>query len=106
MAVALRIPEDVKKRVEQLADAQDTSAHAFMVDAIREKLEAAEALAAFHAEAKRRLARMKKSGHGIPARQVFAYLEKKARGGKPARPKTRRFAANRHQREAGYRVEG
>ena len=92
MAVSLRIPEHVKKRVEQLAGAQDTTAHAFMVDAIREKLEAAEARAAFHAEAKRRLARMKKSGLGIPAREIFAYLDKRARGGKPARPKPRRVA--------------
>ena len=52
-----------------------------MVDAIREKLEAAEARAAFHGEARRRLVRMKKSGRGIPAREVFAYLEKRARGG-------------------------
>ena len=48
--------------------------------------------AAFHAEAKRRLARMKKSGYGIPAQEVFTYLEKRARGGKPARPKPRRVA--------------
>ena len=92
MAVSLRVPEEVKKRVERLAGAQDTTAHAFMVDAIREKLEAAEARAAFHAEAKRRLARMKKSALGIPAQEVFAYLDKRARGGKPARPKPRRFA--------------
>ena len=92
MAVSLRIPEDVKKRVARLAGAQDTTAHAFMVDAIREKLEAAEARAAFHSEAKRRLARMKKSGHGIPAREVFAYLERRARGGKPALPRPRRVA--------------
>ena len=92
MAVSLRIPEDVKKRVARLAGAQDTTAHAFMVDAIREKLEAAEARAAFHAEAERRLARMKKSGHGVPAQQVFTYLERRARGGRPARPRPRRIA--------------
>ena len=55
-------------------------------------MEAAKARAALHAEAKRRLARMKKSGHGIPAQEVFAYLEKRARGGKPARPRPRRVA--------------
>lgn len=92
MAVSLRVPEDVKKRVEQLAGEQDTTAHAFMVDAIREKLEAEEARAAFHAEARRRLARMKRTGLGIPAEEVFDYLEKRARGEKPARPKPRRIA--------------
>lgn len=92
MAVSLRVPENVKKRIEQLAGQQDTTAHAFMVEAIREKLEAEEARAAFLAEAKRRLARMKRTGLGISAAEVFGYLEKRARGGKPARPKPRRIA--------------
>jgi predicted transcriptional regulator len=87
MAVSLRIPEAVKKRVAKLAEAQDTTAHAFMLDAIREKLEADEARAAFHAEARRRLAAMKRAGTGIPAAEAFDYLRERARGGKPARPK-------------------
>jgi predicted transcriptional regulator len=90
MAVSLRVPDDVKKRVARLADAQDTTAHAFMLEAIRDKLEAEEARAAFHAEARRRLARMKKSGRGIPAAEVFAYLDARGNGKKPARPKVRR----------------
>ena len=92
MAVSLRIPEDVKKRLAKLAQSQDTTAHALMLAAIREKLEAEEARAAFHAEAKRRLARMKRSGLGIPADEVFDYLEQRAKGKSPARPKPRRIA--------------
>jgi predicted transcriptional regulator len=91
MAVSLRIPDDVKKRAEKLADSQDTTAHAFMVEAIREKVEAGEARAAFHADAKRRLARMKKSGLGIPASEVFDYVEQRALGRSPRRPKARRI---------------
>ena len=67
MAVSLRVPEDVKKRVDRLAEARDTTAHAFMLEAIRDKVEAEEARAAFHKEAQARLVRMKKSGKGIPA---------------------------------------
>ena len=48
MAVSLRIPEDVKRRVDRLAGASDTTAHAFMLEAIRDKVEADEARAAFH----------------------------------------------------------
>ena len=91
MAVSLRIPDDVKRRAEKLADSQETTAHAFMLEAIREKVEAEEARAAFHAEAKRRLARMKKSGLGIPAPEVFGYLEQRALGKSPRRPKARRI---------------
>lgn len=90
MAVSLRVPDDVKKRVARLADAQDTTAHAFMLEAIRDKVDAEEAHAAFLAEARRRLVRMKKSGKGIPAAEVFAYLDARGKGGSPARPKPRR----------------
>lgn len=92
MAVSLRVPDEVKARVEKLAQAQDTTAHAFMVEAIREKVEAGEARAAFHAEAKRRLARMKKSGTGIPADEVHDYLAQRAQGKAAERPKARRIA--------------
>ncbi|MGQ0512581.1 MAG: CopG family ribbon-helix-helix protein [Betaproteobacteria bacterium] len=91
MAVSLRVPPDVKKKIERLAEAQDTTAHAFMVKAIREKVEAEETRAAFHAEARRRLARMKKSGMGIPAEEVFAYLRQRAAGGNPQPPKPRKI---------------
>lgn len=61
-----------------------------MLDAIRDKLEAAEARKAFLEEARRRLARMKRSGKSIPAAEVFAYLDACAKGEKPARPKARK----------------
>ena len=40
MAVSLRIPPEVKKKVARLAEAQDTTSHAFMLEAIREKVDA------------------------------------------------------------------
>ncbi len=91
MAVSLRVPEDVKKRIAKLAKAQDLTPHGFMLDAIREKLEAEEARTAFHAEAKRRLARMKKTGAGIPAEDVFDYLTQRAGGKRAERPKLRKI---------------
>ncbi len=92
MAVSLRLPLEVKKKVARLAEAQDTTSHAFMLKAIRDKVEADEARAAFHAEGRRRLARMKKSGLAIPADEVFAYLEQRALGKPAVRPKARRIA--------------
>lgn len=87
MAVSLRVPGEVKRRIAKLAAARDNTAHAFMLEAIREKLEAEEARAAFHAAAKRRLATMKKTGRGIPAEEVFEYLIRRAQGKTAARPK-------------------
>ena len=77
MAVSLRIPEKIKRRVEKLAQARDTTAHAFMVGAIEERLLVEETRAAFHAEAASRLAKMKKTGAGISAAEVFSYLRKR-----------------------------
>ena len=92
MAVSLRVPPEMKKKVLRLAEAQDTTSHAFMLEAIRDRVEADEARAAFHAEGRRRLARMKKTGMGIPADEVFAYLEQRALGKPAVRPKARRIA--------------
>jgi predicted transcriptional regulator len=91
MAVSLRVPDEVKNRVEKLAATGSTSAHAFMVDAIREKVEAEEARASFYADGIKRLANMRKSGLGIPADEVFDYLSRRAKGEKPARPKPRKI---------------
>ena len=92
MAVSLRIPEKIKRRVEKLARARDTTAHAFMVGAIEERLQAEETRAEYHAEATARLSRMKKTGKGIPASEVFDYLRERVRGKPAARPKARKIA--------------
>jgi predicted transcriptional regulator len=92
MAVSLRLPNKLKRRVAKLAAQQEMTPHAFMLEAIGEKLEAEEARAAFLAEAKRRLARMRRSGKGIPADEVFDYLRERAQGGKPVRPAARKVA--------------
>jgi len=92
MAVSLRVPEDVKKRVAKVAKVQEVTPHGFMLEAIREKLEAEEARAALLEEAKRRLARMKKTATGIPAEEVFEYLRQRAEGRTAARPRARKIA--------------
>lgn len=92
MAVSLRVPESVKKRIAKLAQRRKTTPHALMLEAINEKLEAEEAKAAFHAEANRRLRNMKKMRVGIPPDEVFEYLELRGQGKPAARPKARRLA--------------
>lgn len=92
MAVSLRVPEHVKRRIAKLARRRNTTPHALMLEAIREKVEAEEARAAFHAEANSRLKRMKKTAAGIPAEEVFEYLELRAAGKPAARPKARKVA--------------
>lgn len=91
MAVSLRVPPEVKRKVARLAEEQDTTSHAFMLEAIREKVAADEARAAFHAEGRRRLARMKKTGLGIPVEETLAYFRDRAAGKNPQRPRPRKI---------------
>lgn len=90
MPVSLRVSADVMQRVAQLAMRNDMTAHAFMLEAIREKIDAEEAQSAFRAEAASRLAKMKKTGKGVPAHEVFDYLSSRARKEKAKRPKARK----------------
>lgn len=92
MAVSLRVPERMRKRIAKLARRRGTTPHALMLEAITEKMQAEESRAAFHAEASRRLKSMKKAGTGIPADKVFAYLTSRAAGKRAVRPRTRKVA--------------
>lgn len=91
MTVSLRLPPELAQRIAKVIDAKDTSAHAFMLEAIREKVEAEETHAAFVAEARRRLSRMKKTGKGVPAEEVFAFLRARVQGEKASRPRARKI---------------
>jgi predicted transcriptional regulator len=91
MSVSIRLSEAIKRRIARLARAHDKTVHAFMLEAIQEKVESEEMRAQFHAEAKRRLVRMKKSGLAIPAEEAFDYLSARARGEATARPRPRKL---------------
>ena len=92
MVISIRMTEELKARIARLAEGQELTPHGFMLEAIREKMEADEARFAFIDQATRRLARMKKSGLGIPATEVFEYLQQRAAGERASRPKSRRIA--------------
>ena len=92
MVISIRMTEELKARIARLAEGREIAPHGFMLEAIREKVEAEEARLAFIDQAKRRLARMKKSGLGIPATEAFEYLQQRAAGEKASRPKSRQIA--------------
>lgn len=90
MAISLRLPESTKRRVEKLARNRDTTAHAFMVAAIEDRLTAEENRAAFQAEAEKRALEFRKTGKAIPAQDVFDYLQNRVKGSVAPRPRTRK----------------
>ncbi|MES1927313.1 hypothetical protein [Salinisphaera sp. T31B1] len=48
---SLKLPDELKARIQRAAEARDTSAHAFMVESLQNAVTAAEQQLAFHADA-------------------------------------------------------
>lgn len=88
----IRLPDDLKARVADAAERAGTTAHNFILQAIAEKTEMEERRADFHEEADRRYADIVASGKTIPWETMRAYLEARAAGKKPARPRARKLA--------------
>ncbi len=86
-ATSLKLPQRLKTRIEQLARRSGSSAHAFMLQALAEHVEAAERHQAFLDDAAKADVAMRKAGTGFAMQDVHAYLAAKARGRKARRPK-------------------
>lgn len=82
----IRLPDDLKARVLRAAENAGITPHGFILEAIAEKTGRRERHGQFHDIANRRLAAIRKTGKTIPWRDVRAYLEKRADGGKAVRP--------------------
>lgn len=86
---SLKLPEDVKQLAVAVAKRQGVTPHAFMVDAIRAAVAAAEKRAAFVSGAVASRAETLKSGKGYSADEVHAYVRARARGKAASRPKAK-----------------
>jgi predicted transcriptional regulator len=85
----VRLPERLQARVERLAAARGSTAHAFMLEAIAEAADRVERKLAFEAEAERRLKEMARTGEYLTHDDLRAYGAALARGDKPVPPKPR-----------------
>ncbi len=88
----IRLPEELKARVAQAAEAAGTTSHNFILEAIAEKAELAEQRAAFHGVADQRYARFLESGESIPWEEVRSYLKQRLAGKRVKRPLARKQA--------------
>lgn len=90
-ATSLKLPRRLKSRVERIARRSGESAHAFMVRALENQVEAMERYQAFLDDGMRADEAMQQSGLGYNAKDVHAYLEAKVQGRKARRPKAIRW---------------
>jgi predicted transcriptional regulator len=88
----IRLPDDLKARVAEVAKETGMTPHGFILEAIAEKAALAERRADFEAEAERRHAGIAASGKTIPWDEMRSYLERRATGQAARRPVARRLA--------------
>ena len=89
----LRLPEEVKSRIDKLAAAAGKTSHAFMVEALAESVDVRERQQDFDAEVSKRWARFKRTGHHLTIEDLLPYAQALGRGEKPPRPKPRTLPA-------------
>jgi len=86
-ATSLKLPEDLKRRIQALVEDTEQTAHAFMVAAIARETERAELRRRFGEEAREAEEQAVLSGQAYDAEDVFKYLKAKAAGRKARRPR-------------------
>lgn len=88
----IRLSEDLKKRIAQVAEDAGTSSHAFILEAIEAGVECAERRSEFYDIAERRYAGVAESGKTIPWSDMRSYLLDRVNGKKAARPRPKKLA--------------
>ena len=86
---SLKLPDDLKQLALEAAERKGVSPHAFMVEAIRLAATAEKMRGEFVASAVAARSEAIKSGKGLRASDVHAYLRDRASGKRPAKPKAR-----------------
>ena len=84
---SLKIPVDLKERIDRLAKESDETPHALMVRALEVAVGEMERRSAFIREAMEADRRMDETGVAYALDDVAKYVRAKAAGGKPKRPR-------------------
>lgn len=90
-ATSVKIPRQLKARIERLAKREKQTSHAFMLRALEGQVEAAERYQSFLQDGIRADEAMLRSGLGYAADDVHAYLQAKVSGRRARRPRPVRW---------------
>jgi predicted transcriptional regulator len=94
-ATSLKLPDDLKQRLERLAAHAHKTPHAFMVEVLAREAERSELRERFAAEAAESEQQTLSGGKTYPLAATFDYLEERVAGAKPRRPKARAWRASK-----------
>ena len=90
-AVTLKLPDQLKARIDTLAAASGRSPHAFMVDALTAQIGREEARSAFVKEALEARQEVATYGQVMEAADVHKWLTDRVAGRKAPRPRARKL---------------
>jgi len=94
-ATSLKIPEELKRRIERLAGAANKTPHAFMVDVLSQEANRAELRERFAEDAAISEKQAMESGKAVPVAAAFDYLEARTAGKSVRRPRARAWRASK-----------
>jgi predicted transcriptional regulator len=94
-ATSLKLPDDLKRRIQRLASAASKTPHAFMVEALARETERSELRARFAEEAARSEEQALASGKAFELDATFDYLTARVSGAKARRPKARSWRSSK-----------
>ena len=83
----IRLPDELKARIEAAAERTGKSPQTLILEAISEKAELEERRLAFNDEADTRMANFSLTGNTVASADMFQYLEERAAEKSPPRPK-------------------
>lgn len=88
-ATSLKLPAALKARIDGIAKATGTTAHAFMLEALEREADRAERYEAFLEDALTSERALERTGVHYAATDVFRYMEARAAGKRVRRPRAR-----------------
>jgi len=94
-ATSLKLPEELKQRLAQLAANAGQTPHAYMIEALSREAERADLQAQFAADADRSEKQTLTSGKAHSLNVAFDYLEARLSGKKAKKPQARSWRASK-----------
>jgi len=87
----IRLTDELKARVQKAAQAHGLTAHALILEAIKEKATSSELRMAFYDTAEARLARLAESGESVSWDDMRDYLRARIKGDRAEPPAARKL---------------
>ncbi len=88
----IRLPEDLRARLARVAQAKGSTAHAMILNAIADHVDAEERRQDFYATAEQRYVEILETDETIPWEKMKTYLQARASGAAVRKPQSRKLA--------------